>query len=274
VSGKGGVGKTNLALNLGIALARLGRRVVLVDGDLALGKIDLLLGAEPRYHLGHVLAGTCDPMDALLLGPYGLSLLPGGCGLGDLAVLDRPRRERLDAALLTVGRHADFLLLDLATGLGPDTVERARASDRALLVTTPEPTSLADAYAVLKTLIARRAPVPSVIVNRVREAATARDIERRITDTAARHLGVVPRLLGFVPEDPAVGRAVERQTPFLLDAPQAPASRSVAWLASRLAAGDDHPDRAGDVVLEPLAPGTSRPHTLLPHVGPALRHAA
>jgi flagellar biosynthesis protein FlhG len=149
----------------------------------------------------------------------------------------------------------------------------ASAADRALVVTTPEPPAMADAYAVIKALAARGAAPPLAIVNRVRDAAEGRDVERRLLDTARRHLATVPGTLGFVPEDPAVRRAVLDQTPFVLTEPGSPAARAVRALALRLSA-DPGPDRNRDRLPDPRARRDAVHTTLTPLAEHALRQAA
>jgi flagellar biosynthesis protein FlhG len=231
-SGKGGVGKTSLAVNLALALARMGRRALVVDGDLGLGKVDVLMGAEPRISLAQYLYGQCDLDAAFQVGPAGVVFLAGGCGNGDLAVLEPARRERLIRGLVRAAGIFDFVVLDLATGIGPNALELARRADEVLMVTTPEPTAVADAYTMTK-LLHGTGPGPRFIVNRSSEAE-ALETFGRIADTARSRFGARLQYLGHVPEDPAVALAVRDRSPFVLGAPEAPASRRVRAMARRV----------------------------------------
>ena len=240
-SGKGGVGKTSITLNLALSLAELHQRVLVVDGDFGLGKLDLLLGANPTLNLGHVLDGDCEVEEAVFIGPRGVCFLPGACGAGDLAVLDRTRRDRFLAALEHFSGTMDLILLDLATGIGPNSVELARRATEVMLVTTPEPTAYADAYALIK-ILAGHGPAthklpPRVVVNRARNDVEAQSTYLRLSRTARRHLGTAPLFWGTVLEDPVVEDAVRRQKPFALTSPDSPASRRVRELAWRLLRG-------------------------------------
>ena len=264
-SGKGGVGKTSLTLNLALSLAEMHQRVLVVDGDFGLGKMDLLLGAKPVLNLGHVLEGSCTVDEAVFIGPRGVCFLPGACGAGDLAVLDRTRRERFLHSLEYFSGSMDLILLDLATGIGPNSVELARQAEEVMLVTTPEPTAYADAYALIKILSGRRGPgprlnAPRIVVNRVRNDVEAQGTFLRLSRTARRHLDIAPVYWGAVPEDEVVGNAVREQKPFALTAPDAPASRRVRELAWRLLRGEspDGGEHAGlGMTGRPVAPGAS-----------------
>lgn len=233
-SGKGGVGKTCLTVNLALALAKMGQRVLVVDGDLGLGKVDVLMGAEPRTNLSHYLNGQCDLDEVFQVGPAGVVFLAGGWGNGDLAVLDPLRRERLAKGLLQAGEIFDLVLLDLATGIGPNALELARRAGEVLMVTTPEPTAYADAYTLTKILYQTAGTIPRFVVNRVRSETEARETFQRLSRTARTHFGGQLEYLGHLPEDPAVGRAVRDQVPFVLGAPNAPASRRIRALARRM----------------------------------------
>ena len=233
-SGKGGVGASNLALNLAIALGELGLRVVLVDADLGLANIDLLCGLSPANDLGDVLAGSCPLSDALVDGPAGVRVLPGAHAMRALPEVLGDGPARVVAELAELEHDSDFLIVDAGSGLGPGIATLAAAADEVVVVSTPEPTSIADAHAVLGRF--RRLPgvVLRSVVNQAGSAAEASVVLEGLSTTSRQFLGTVVVPLGFVRNDPQVPLAVRSRRPFLLASPQSIASRGVRRLARDL----------------------------------------
>ena len=230
-SGKGGVGKTNLAVNLAIALQARGVRTTLLDLDLGLANADLLCGLNPTGRLDRASDDT--PLEDLaLLAPGGFRLIPGSVGLsrgstdGDTRTLGR--LHELDAC-------SDLLILDTGAGMGPLVRAALRAADLALLLATPEPTSLADAYALLKvaSLSAGSAAqfLPMLVINQCASAHEAQEVHQRIAAVAHRFLGRDFPLLGALPSDPALPQAVRDRRPLLLHSPRSPAAMAVCAAA-------------------------------------------
>jgi len=235
LSGKGGVGKTNLAANLAIALARRGRRILLVDGDLSLANVDLLMGVIPRFTMEHVLSGEKTLEEIVVESYAGIRLIPAASGVQELANLDDFRRECLFRSLSRLDENVDLILIDAGSGIARNVTSLALAADDALIVTTPEPTAFSDAYAAVKVLAASGAArPPKIVVNMARSAEEAREIHARIRKVSEQFLDLSPEDWGFVYEDPAVAKAVRNQEPFLLSAPQSPAARSIDQLARRV----------------------------------------
>jgi flagellar biosynthesis protein FlhG len=236
-SGKGGVGTSNLVLNLAIALGELGRQVLVIDADLGLANLDLLCGLTPRYDLGDVLAGRCELGDAVMAGPGGIRIVPGAHAIRTGAEVLDDGPERLVDELGELESASDFVLVDAGSGLGPGATRLAAAADAAVIVTTPEPTSLADAHAAIGRF--RRLTAPPrlrVVVNQARTSAEASEVLDRLVASSRQFLGAVVSPLGpgTVRADPHVGLAVRGRRPFVVAYPGAPASRGVRRLARAL----------------------------------------
>jgi flagellar biosynthesis protein FlhG len=234
-SGKGGVGKSNIVLNAGLALARRGRRVAIFDGDLGLASINVLLGMAPRFDLRHVMSGERRLRDIVLRGPHGIAVVPAGAGVAELANLSHDDRESLLGELRDLEEGVDFLLVDTGAGISDTVLNLVVASDEAVVVTRPEPTALADAYALIKVIVREAPTYPfHILINMVRDGAQAAQVYRSLSEILQRFLGYQPGDAGFVVTDPRVGQGVVQQVPFSLLAPQCPAARDVDALAGRI----------------------------------------
>ncbi|ACL22141.1 Cobyrinic acid ac-diamide synthase [Desulfitobacterium hafniense DCB-2] len=231
-SGKGGVGKTNFSVNLGLALIDLGYRVILLDGDLGLANLDIACGVTPRYTFEHLLNGEKDIEEILIYGPKGIGILPGGSGVQDLANIERERLEEVVRNLGRLESLADIIIIDTGAGLGHTVLNFLRAADDIILVTTPEPTALTDAYGLLKALQKVKDGVTvNVVVNRVQREADAKDTYERLESAAKRFLNAPVNLLGWVYEDISVGRAIMKQEPVGVSYPQSSAYQCIQWIA-------------------------------------------
>lgn len=233
-SGKGGVGTSNLALNLALALGARGDRVTLVDADFGLANLDLLCGVAPSCDLGDVLAGDRPLADAILTGPHGVRILAGAHGTRTMADLLAEAPRRLVAEMAAVEADSDFLLIDAGSGLGASIATLAGAADGVVLVTTPEPTSVADAHAALKRLDGARSL--RLAVNQARTRAEGAECLDRLAASCRQFLGLVAAPLGSVRFDPLVPRAVRSREPFLTAYPSSSASRDVRRMAATLRA--------------------------------------
>jgi len=238
-SGKGGVGKSNVALNLGILLSAGGARVALVDADLGLANLDILCNVSPRANLSHVIAGGRKIADVVLELPSGVQLVPGASGLARLAHLSDFQRAQLLAELAGLEADNDLIIVDCAAGIGPDVLAFAAAADLVVVVTTPEPTAVADAYATVKALAQRRyGGRISVLVNMAAGRTEARQTSQRIASVARQFLATTVFDAGYVVADARVREAVKGREPFVLAWPNCPASQCLAVITRKLRAGD------------------------------------
>jgi flagellar biosynthesis protein FlhG len=241
-SGKGGVGKTNVSVNLSYALMKLGQEVMVLDADLGLANVDELLGTVPQKHLGHALAGVADILDIIYDGPGSLKLIAGGSGVGELADLSDTDLQRFIQSLRKLESRADYLVVDTGAGLGRSVRNFVLAADIVLVVTTPEPTAMTDAYALIKSVVQKNPAADiKLIVNQVESKAEADEAAARLSAAMLRFLGASTEYLGAIPADREVPRCVRNQKPFFLANPTSPASQAIQAIASRLLGDPEHP---------------------------------
>jgi len=234
-SGKGGVGKTSVAINLAVALARLRHRVAILDADFGLGNVDVLLGLAPTAHIGDVLGGSKRIREVLVEGPRGVQIIPAGSGLRQLTALTDAQWDRLGAALDEIAEDFDFLIVDTAAGISGNVIDAVRIATRVFVVTSLEPTAVVDAYALIKQLSSTD---PSqeigLIVNNARNASEAQLVHAQVEAAAARFLKRRITYYGFIAHDPSVRDAVLAQRAIVDHLPQSPASSCFRLLALRL----------------------------------------
>jgi flagellar biosynthesis protein FlhG len=233
-SGKGGVGKTFLAVNLSLALRDLGRRCLLVDLDWGLANVDVALGVAPKHNIGHVLSGECS-LEEALIDHHGLTILPNGCGQANLAHLDRVQRADLVAAVRTVRMDRDLVIADTHPGIGSLNVDVLREAKMTVIIATPEPTALTDTYALFKVLSKTEMRGPAgLIINQTSSAEQAIEVARHLDAVSRRFLGHGIDYWGYVMSDVAVPRSVRQQRPLLDLAPRSVAARAIREIAGRI----------------------------------------
>lgn len=233
-SGKGGVGKSNVSLNVALAMQASGWRVAIIDGDLGFSNLEILLGVRPTHSLQDVFRGQVDLRTASICYKDGLTLISGGSGVLPEEQIASLYLARFAHELSQLDGQFDYLFIDFGAGFGRYSAEMMSLCDEMLLVTTPEPTSLTDGYALVKMMMhGGRVPHLRLLVNRARNISQAQDASDKFVAVATRFLDLKVEALGFVMEDEAVPRAVSRQIPFVLGEPHAVATRCVQRVAAK-----------------------------------------
>jgi flagellar biosynthesis protein FlhG len=234
-SGKGGVGKTNITINLAIALSEQGLRVVILDADFGLANIDVLFGIIPQYTLLDVIKGRKNILEILSDGPKNTKFISGGSGVEDLVKLDRQQLLKFVENMALLDKLADIIIVDTGAGLSENVMSFIMAADEVLLVTTPEPTSITDAYALIKMVSNRdRTKKIKVVVNRAESTGEANDVMNKLTLVAEKFLNLSLEPAGYILQDDAVVKAVKQQQPFSIGFPRSQAARNVRELSAKL----------------------------------------
>ncbi|MBP1149598.1 MULTISPECIES: MinD/ParA family protein [Methylocaldum] len=234
-SGKGGVGKTNVAVNLGVSLSELGRHAVLLDADLGLANVDVLLGLQPKFNLSHVLSGERSLDEILVEGPSGLKIVPASSGIQRMSELTTAEQAAVIRAFGEMNQDIDVLLVDTAAGISGGVVNFARACQDIILVVCDEPTSLTDAYAFIK-LLNRDYGVHrfQILPNMVQDYQQGQALFGKLCRVTDRYLDVTLDLLGVVPRDEQLRKAVQKQTPVVVAYPHSKAARAFRALALKM----------------------------------------
>ena len=230
--GKGGVGKTNVAVNLGVALCRLGRRVTLLDADLGLANVDVLLGLKPRRNLSDVLDGSISLADVIVQGPSGLRIVPAASGTQAMVQLGAREHAGLIAAFSEIAHQMDVLIIDTAAGISDEVISFLRAAQEIVVVVCNEPTSITDAYALIKVLNTQyKIKRVRVLANMVNGPQEGKSVFAKLVTVTERFLEITLDYAGFIPFDEHVRRAVQRQRSVVDAYPTAKASQSFMELA-------------------------------------------
>ena len=237
-SGKGGVGKSHVALSIALSLADLGRKVLLIDGDMGLANLHILCGLHPVHDIDDVLAGRCGPEEALLAIEAGVDLLPAASGVANLSALPAARMRDLSLALSHLQSGYDLAVVDTGAGIGDTTLNLVLASDRLLVVTTPEPTAQADAYALMKVLQSHRRDLPAKLcVNLATSEDEALRSCARLSQVCARFLGWEPTMAGWIPRQAGMDRHTLARRPAFRAEPDSPFARAMRSVAREATAG-------------------------------------
>lgn len=241
-SGKGGVGKSNISVNLAIQLSRFGKKVVVLDADFGLANIEVMLGLRPKYNLADMMFHGKSVKEIIAPGPENIAFISGGSGLREMTNLSRDQIQSLVLSMYDLDQVADIVIIDTGAGISDTVIDLVMCSAQVLLVATPEPTSITDAYALLKTIQRqvdfdpRRMKI-QMIGNRTKSYEDGRDLFRKLSTVSGKFLQVQMEYLGSIPDDSKLQHAVMRQIPVSIAYPNAPAARAMMELALQLENG-------------------------------------
>ncbi|MFO7731146.1 MAG: MinD/ParA family protein [Spirochaetia bacterium] len=235
-SGKGGVGKTNISINLAMAYAQLGKKVIVMDADLGLANVNVILGIIPKYNLYHLIRKQKRMSEILMDTDYGIQIVAGASGFSKIANLTDEERGHFIEELSALS-DADIIIIDTSAGVSNNVLGFIAAADDAIIVTTPEPTAITDAYGIIKIIATEIENMDlglKLIVNRVKSVTEGRKIAERVINIAGQFLNLKLDYLGYVYEDQGVGSAVIHQKPFMASEPNGKAAICVRHIVSRL----------------------------------------
>ncbi len=238
-SGKGGVGKSTLALNLSLNLCMRGKKVVLMDADLGLANIDIMLGMVPQHNLHHMILGKKSLKEITASGPHGLKIIPGGSGINELANLNSEELKRIIVELGRLDGEYDFMIIDTGAGISKNVVTFVLAANEVIVITTPEPTAITDAYGIVKS-IARKSEESSLylVVNRVANNSEGIMVAEKFKLVCRKFLELNITPLGHIVDEPLVGEGIRRQQPFISLFPKTAAAHNIEAIADNLLAGE------------------------------------
>ena len=242
-SGKGGVGKSNTSINLAIQLKKLGHRVIILDADFGLANIEIMFGTVPKYNLADLIYRGMNMQDIISWGPGGVGFISGGSGIVGLSNLTVDQFSYIVRSLSQLDDLADFIIVDTGAGISDAVLEFLVSSSEIILVTTPEPTSITDSYSLLKALSqhsqfsSELSPV-KVLANRVENEGEGSALFQKFNVVVERYLKLPIQYLGYVPQDPALAKAVMQQTPISLQNENAKAAKAYERITQRLLFGE------------------------------------
>ena len=238
-SGKGGVGKSTLTVNLAIALARMGKRVIILDADFGLANVEVMLGIRPQYNLADLMFRGRELKDIITEGPEGIGFISGGSGIQELSRLTRDQVIYLVQKLYELDELADIILVDTGAGIADTVLEFVSASNEVLLVATPEPTSITDAYALLKTLNRKSDFVKEetsirMVANRIKDAAEGEGLHQKLGVVVEKFLGINVEYMGGILNDVTCQKAIMQQEPVMIGYPNSGTAEAVMKIAAKL----------------------------------------
>lgn len=243
-SGKGGVGKTSLSVNLAIEIAKMGKKVVIFDADFGLANVEVMLGIRPQYNLLDLIHNDKTIEEIITNGPNDIGFISGGSGVSELATLDKESIKVLVSELVKLDRLYDVVIIDTGAGITDSVMEFVMVSPEILLVVTPEPTSITDAYSLLKVLRRKEKFNPlyktiNVVSNRVSSDAEGNDIYSKINTVSSKFLNTKLQFLGNIPQDKNASMAIIEQKPVIMAYPTSPMAKGIQSMAAKLMQNED-----------------------------------
>ncbi|MDR1506076.1 MAG: MinD/ParA family protein [Treponema sp.] len=235
-SGKGGVGKTNVSVNMALAYARMGKKVVVMDADLGLANVNVMLNMIPKFNLYHVIRKQKTMREIMIDTEYGISIVAGASGFSKIANLNDAERQYFIEELETLSA-ADIIIIDTSAGVSSNVLDFVAAADDAVIVTTPEPTAITDAYGIIKIIATEINSLNmglKLVVNRVKHALEAKKVADKMISITGQFLNLKVEYLGFIYDDEAVSRSVLRQKPFMVVDPKCRASQCIQHIVGRM----------------------------------------
>ena len=238
-SGKGGVGKTNFILNCGIALKKIGYRVLIIDADFGLANIDVMLGITPKYNLFHVIDGKRKIQDVITEGPCGIKFISGGSGIWELINLSSHKLEEFMVMLEGLDNIADIILIDTGAGVSERILKMVLAANEVIIITTPEPTAITDAYALVKSAVSINRDVTfRLVINRAENQREANAVMDNFINVSNKFLDVKLQPLGYILYDDSVMKSTKQQKPFVIEYPKSQAAKQLNDIAYALTSSD------------------------------------
>ena len=249
-SGKGGVGKSNTAINLAIQFRKMGKRVIILDADFGLANIEVMLGIRPQYNLADLMFRGKTLSEIITKGPEDIGFISGGSGIQELARMTKEQVMYLTQKLVELDSMADVIVVDTGAGIADNVLEFVTASSEVVLVATPEPTSITDAYALLKALnrragFSREHTCIRMISNRVGSEAEGKSLYEKMSVVVDKFLNIQPEFLGIIPQDDMISKAVMVQKPITMAYPNAPAAKAMQTIAAKLCDGSQQESKKG-----------------------------
>jgi len=245
-SGKGGVGKTNVVANLAVSLTHTGKKVLIMDADLGLSNIDVLFGIAPEFNIGHVLDGDKELSDVIVPGPKDVWILPASSGIEEMTHLNEFQKLRLIDEFEKLDIDIDYLLIDTGAGVSSNVAFFCVAAQQIIIVVSPEPTSITDAYALIKILANKYSEKEfHILVNSARDSLEAQQVFRRLSSVAERFLNISLDYFGFIPQDENIPKAVRMQSAAVTAFPSSIASRGFMEMARKINMMKDFPVKGG-----------------------------